>query len=193
MKKALLLLLPALILSACCKDHSDIIPGQNFIPADILEEIEINGHIIYDGFNPPPLSGKYLMSPSVLVNSNFDDPYLPGHLFVDAEIEFYDYDPDKLTIKVRVTEGTVIGEGKGSFISGEGDNFTVYVRLDLKDASDHEFLQADVFSGTLEAAGIRDLQRSVFMIDDGGDPNDEYIENGNGRLAKDGDGFSEKI
>ena len=67
------------------------------------------------------------------------------------------------------------------------------MRIDTKDSSGHEFLQTDVYSGTLEPDGIRNLQRSVFMVDDKGDPNDDYIENGQGRLVKDGDGFSERI
>ncbi len=194
MKYLLSFLTLSILLSACCKDHSDIIPGQDFIPDEVLEAIKANGQIIYEGFCPPALDGKYRMSPTVLVISNFDDPYPPGKLFVDITITFSGFNPDELTLKVKVEEGGLIqGEGFGSFISGCGDNFTVYVKVDSKDAKGHELLHADVYSGTLEAGGIRNLQRSFFMIDDKGDPNGEYIENGQGRLAKDDDGFSEKI
>ncbi len=85
------------------------------------------------------------------------------------------------------------GDGFGSFISGQGNNFTVYVKIDAEDTKGHKLLQTEVYSGTLEQGGIRNLQRSLFMIDDKGDPNGEYIENGQGRLVEDGDGFSEKI
>ncbi len=193
MKNLFGFLLCALLLSSCCKDYSDLIPGQDFIPNDVLKAIEDNGHIIYDGYTPPALDGKYLMSPSVLVSSNFDDPYLPGHLFVDGVIEFSDFDPQALTLKVTIAEGGLQGVGYGSFISGNGNNFTVYVKVEAKDLSGHELLQTEVYSGTLEPGGIRNLQRSLFMVDDHGDPNDEYIGNGQGRLAKDSDGFSEKI
>ena len=98
-----------------------------------------------------------------------------------------------MTIKVTLKEGGLTGEGFGSFISGQGDNFTVYVKVDATDARGHELLQTEIYSGTLEANGIRNLQRSLFMVDDKGDPNNEYIDNGQGRLAKDEDGFSEKI
>lgn len=182
------------LLSACCKDHSDIIPGQDFIPDDILKAIEDNGQVIYKGFNPPALEGKYFMSPVVLVSSNFDDPLQPGFQFVDAVIGFLDFNPNKLTIKVTVDEaGITDGEGYGSFISGEGNNFTVYVKVESKDTNGHKVIHADVYSGTIEPSGIRNLQRSYFMIDDKGDPNNDYIEIGQGRLAVDQDGFSEQL
>lgn len=193
MKYILSVLTCAILFSACCKDHSDIIPGQNFIPEDILQAIEDNGQAIYNGYTPPALEGKFRMSPSVLVSSNFNDPYAPGHLFVDSEVEFSDFNPNDLTIKVTITEGFLTGEGYGSFISGSGNNFTVYVKVDAVDGSGHRLLQTEVYSGTLEPNGIRNLQRSLFMVDDHGDPNDEYIANGQGRLAEDQDGFSEKI
>jgi hypothetical protein len=193
MKKILYSLMLASLLSACCDDHSELIPGQNFIPKDILDEIRNNGQIIYEGYNPPALSGRFLMSPVILVSSNFDDFAQPGYQFNDAIIEFSDFDPNTLTLKVSFTESSTSGEGKGSFISGQGNNFTVYVRIDTKDSQGHEFLQTDVYSGTLEPGGIRNLQRSVFMVDDKGDPNDDYIENGQGRLVRDGDGFSERL
>lgn len=194
MIKYLPLLLLAFLENSCCKDHSDIIPGQNFIPADILDQIVENGQVIYEGFNPPVLNGKYLMSVATLVSSNFSDQLSPGDTFVDAIIEFSKFNANSLTLEVAIEEvGVLKGDGFGSFISGEGDNFTIYVRIDSKDTLGHEFLQADVYSGTMDDNGIIDLQRSVFMIDDKGDPNGGYIENGQGRLIIDGDGFSPKI
>ena len=194
MKQLIPFLAIALLFSACCKDHSELIPGQDFIPDNVLRAIEENGQTIYKGFNPPALEGKYLMAPAILVRSNFDDPYLPGHAFLNATMGFSDYDPGKLTLKVTVSEGSAsTGEGYGSFITGSGNNFTVYVKVESTDAEGHTVLHADVYSGTVEAGGIRNLQRSYFMIDDNGDPNDRYIEIGNGRLAEDQDGFSQKI
>jgi len=194
MKNLFCFLLLSFFLGSCCKDYSNLIPGQDFIPADILQAIEDNGQIIYTGYNPPALEGKYRMAPSVLVSSNFADQFSPGFQFVDNVVGFSDFDSKTLTIKVSIKEGDIIiGEGYGSFISGQGDNFTVYVKIDAKDNKGHEWLQTEVYSGTLELGGIRNLQRSLFMIDDKGDPNFDYIENGQGRLIIDQDSFSEKI
>jgi hypothetical protein len=170
-----------------------MIPGQDFIPADVLKAIEDNGQVIHAGFAPPELQGKFLMAIPTLVSSNFDDPYFPGHIFNNATIEFFDFNAQDLTLKVKITEGNLTGEGYGAFISGQGDDFTVYVKVEAEDTKGVKLLQTEVYSGSLEANGIRNLQRSLFMVNDGGDPNDEYIGNGQGRLAKDSDGFSEKI
>ena len=195
MKKFLPLIFLAFLLNSCCKDHSDVIPGQNFIPDDILEEIRNNGQVIHEGFNPPKLKGKYLMSIQTLVSSNFPDAFTPGHTFVDLTLEFLNFNTNSLTLTVKIEEGgqLLVGGGKGSFISGEGNDFTIFVENKAKDDSGHELIQAEVYSGTLDANGIINLQRSLFMINDNGDPAGKYIENGQGRLIIDGDGYSEKI
>jgi len=194
MKNTIFFLLTALLLGACCKEYPELVPGQNFIPQEILEAIEANGHTIYNGYTPPALEGKYFMSPCVLVSSNFDDQFLPGKIFVNNTIEFSEFNAKDLTLKVSIAEGNLlVGVGYGSFISGEGNNFTVYVKVDAEDKQGHKLLQTEVYSGTLEPGGIRNLQRSLFMIDDKGDPNHDYIENGQGRLIIDQDGFSEKL
>lgn len=194
MKKYIPILFLAFFIHSCCQDHSEIIPGQNFIPDDILQDIIDNGQVINEGFNPPKLEGKYRVSPQTLVSSNFNDALLPGFVFVDLIIEFKNFNATKQTVDVFLEEvGENMGEGKGSFVSGEGNQFTVYVEINTEDNQGHKLLQADVYSGTLEPNGIINLQRSLFMIEDNGDPNNEYIENGQGRLIDDNDGFSEKI
>lgn len=193
MKKTIFFLLIALVLGACCKEYPELVPGQNFIPDDILKAIENNGQVIHNGYTPPHLEGKYFLSPQVLVASNFDDQVSPGEIFSDVIVEFLEFDPKALTIKAKISEGGNSGVGYGGFISGQDNNFTVYLKVDAKDLKGHQLIRTEVYSGILEPGGIRNLQRSGFMVDDKGDPNDDYIENGQGRLAKDGDGFSEKL
>jgi hypothetical protein len=192
MKNIFFLLSVSFLLHSCCKDHSNIIPGQNFIPDEILSSIQDNGQLIYDGINPPDITGKYLMSPPVLISSNFDDPFSPGHNFADLILEFYDIDFSKLTCKVKIEEGGMPGVSYDSYISGNGNDFTIYAKV-VQEYDDIEALQTEIYSGTIEAGGIRNLQRSLFMIDNGGNPNGDIIGNGQGRLAEDEDGFSEKF
>ncbi len=192
MKKLFIYLSIILCLSACCKDQSEVIPGQDFIPDEILAEIEDNGQPIHEGFNPPNLSGSYLISPLILVESNFPDSNTSGS-FADERITFYDFDENDLTIKVDYTQASSSGQGLGSFVSGEGNNFTVYVELNAERTDGTTYLLTKVISGTLQENGIQDVSLSVFMIDDNGDPNDVLIENGQGRRFKDGNDFSDKI
>jgi len=193
MKNLFGFLLLSFLLASCCKDYADLIPGQDFIPSDVLKAIEDNGQIIYNGYTPPKIEGKYLISPLVLVSSNFDELALPGYLLPDYIVEFYDFDPNNLTIRVNTEHAGNKGIGFGGFVSGQSNDFTVYVKVESTDSYGHKVLITEVYSGTLEAGNIRNLQLSAFMVDDRGDPNGEYIENGQGRLAKDNDGISEKI
>ncbi len=176
--------------AGCCKDHSELIPGQDFIPDEILEEIIANGQPIYDGYDPPSLEGTYLIAPLTRISSNFPDN---ANNFGNKEIRFYDFNRNSLTLKMATLQGGSEGEGFGSFISGEGDYFTVYVRIDAKGDDGSESLTTQVYSGRIVDNGIEDLTYSLFMINDYGDINDDLIEIGQGRTFVDGDGFSPKI
>jgi len=193
MKNLFGFLILSFLLASCCKDYSELIPGQDFIPKDVLKAIEDNGQAFYSGYTPPLLQGRFKISPNVLMSSNFDDLYFPGVVFADYFVEFYDFDPNTLTIRVNTEQLDHKGIGYGGFVSGQGNNFTVYVKVESKDSDGHTVLITEVYSGELETNGIRNIQHSVFMVDDRGDPKDKYIENGQGRLFEDSDRFSEKL
>lgn len=188
MQKILFILAIILVLQSCCKDHSEVIPGQDFISDEILQEIQDNGQPIYEGYNPPKLDGTYIISPLTKISSNFPDNN--SSTYADKFVRFFDFNPNKLTLKVSQEQGGSKGKGFGSFISGEGDSFTVYVKIENEDDRGVEYITTQVYSGIVTENGITDMTSSVFMIDDAGDPNNEYIENGQGRTFIDGDYFS---
>jgi len=192
MKKIIIYILPILLIASCCKDESAIIPGQNFIPDEILDEIEANGQPIYDGYDPPELKGTFFVSSLVKVESNFVD-FASPYGFADETLTFSDYNKNNLTLKVSYEQGSTKGEGLGSFISGEGEYFTVYVKIDVEENDGHTYVSTKVISGTLQENGIKDIAISFFMVDDNGDPDDDLIANGQGRRFKDSNGFSDKI
>jgi len=163
----------------------DIIPDE-FIA--IIEELglEING-----GIDPPIINGSYLIAPLIRVKSNFPDNM---NNFCDMDLTFYDQKPKPdLTVKINYEQciGN-IGTGLGAFISGEGNKFSVFVPILNTDPHGHITDLIKIFSGELEETGIKNMHFVLIMKDDHGDPYNEFIENGQGRLFKDGDGFSEK-
>ncbi|MEQ9442222.1 MAG: hypothetical protein RIG62_24485 [Cyclobacteriaceae bacterium] len=192
MKNLIVFIAPALLLASCYEDHSDIIPGQDFIPDEILAKIEENGQPIFEGLTPPKVEGIFKSEPYVLVSSNFDDSYAYGDQFGSLVTEFTEFNRKSLTLKVNIEQGGSAGEGYGSFISGLDDNFTIYVKVN-RDYGEISTIEARVYSGTLTENGIYNLYVSIFMIDDGDDPADNLIEVGQGRLFEDEDGFSEKV
>jgi len=192
MKKIFAFIAISLIFSSCYDDHSEVIPGQDFIPDEILAEIRENGQPIFEGLNPPDVTGRYFSDPVTLVASNFDDPDDPGNTYAPLTSNFTDFNDEELTLKVDVEQGSAGGSGYGSFISGSGNDFTIYVRIE-RERDGVQTLQTWVYSGTLQDNGIVNLYLSIFMINDGGDPNGNLLDIGQGRLFKDGDGFSPKI
>ena len=75
-----------LSIASCCKE--EMTPPVNPIPPEVLKQIEANGQVLHQGTNPPNINGKYLLSPAVLVRSNFDDDLFVGYTFVDNIITF---------------------------------------------------------------------------------------------------------
>jgi hypothetical protein len=161
----------------------------DIITPEDLEAIEELGLEIYEGKTPPDVTGTYFISPLILVKSNFADGYKPGDRFSDKTLTFSEQKND-LSIKVDYTQGGSQGTGLGSFISGKDNKFTVYVPIESTNGYGTCYM-IQVYSGEIEPGGIRNCQFALIMKDKNGVPN--VINNGQGRLFKDGDGFSERI
>lgn len=166
---------------------------NELISSEILEEIEDLGMPINRGGKPPKdITGKYLVSPDVCVATNRpNDEFGPGHVFNDFYLTLSEQDNSKLTIKAATVQGSHTGEGKGAYLVGEGNKFTVFCPVDNVSGSGHAYKSVDIFSGTIMADGIKDLYHSIFMIEGGGQQW-YLIEDGQGRVAYDSDGMSEK-
>jgi hypothetical protein len=167
---------------------------NELISPEILQEIEELGMPINRGGNPPEdITGKYLVSPDVCVATNRpDDEFGPGHVFNDFYLTLSEQDNSKLTIKAATAQGSHSGEGTGAYLVGEGNSFTVFCPMDNTTGSGHVYKNVAIFSGTLTAGGIKDLYHSTFILEGGG--SQWYlIEDGQGRVAFDSDGMSEKI
>ncbi|MEA4917443.1 hypothetical protein [Proteiniphilum sp.] len=166
---------------------------KNLIPEELFDEIERLGMIVNGGNTPPSLTGAYLISPLTLIQTNIPDDFEIGEVFADKMITFSNQNNSQLTIQVDYVTGSSKGEGLGGFIIGSGNKFTIFVEIARTSSRGLQLKLVEVYSGTLDADGIKDMYTALFMLDDKGDPYDEYIENGQGRLFWDSDGFSEKI
>lgn len=172
-------------------DENGLTPAINdFVSDDIMDDIMAMGMPINGGANPPAVSGTFFISPVYLLDSNIATDYV-GMQFYDITLTFYEQDNTNLT--VRVSEFTIDSnaEGMAGFIVGEGDDFTVVGQMETYSqgyAADY----AMIISGTMGSYGIEDLHYALFMIDNHGNQGGIYIENGQGRVAYDGDFFSER-
>ncbi|MDR2231605.1 MAG: hypothetical protein LBE56_00615 [Tannerella sp.] len=190
-------------LVSCKKDDLKEVDDQgltedirDFMPEDIIQEVERLGLTIYGGNTPPDITGTYFTSPNILKDSNIDDPSDIGSLqFNDATVIFSEQDNKNLTIQVfqdHLRDESDGGSGVGGYIVGKDKNFTVFVKLLDVDTHGHEALVAMLYSGTISDAGIINLHIATIMIDDGGDPHNNLINIGGSRLIYDQDGLSER-
>ena len=167
---------------------------RNILPDDILEKVKELGIEINGGNNPPNIEGTYFLSPLILVRSNFADGHSPGHKYDDMEITLSKQDNAKQTIVMDYKQSVQIGSGLGSFITGNGNKFTVYTPISGT-FHGRPFKSVDIYSGEITSTGIKNLNHVLIMTQAASysllGPN--TIRNGQGRLFYDSDGFSERI
>lgn len=184
----------AILFVGCSKDDDGGFDGSstaisNFVGQEILDEMTSLGMIIHSGNKPPNIEGKYLMSTVILQSSNVPTDRL-GMPFNDLLLEFTNQKGLEITFKGQETGASSVG--KGSFISGTGDHFSVFLDIINKREGDPEEMEEIyVFSGRISPEGIHDLQLALFMVENNG--NIGVMANGQGRIFKDEDGLSERL
>ena len=160
------------------------------IPDDIRPDID--PYIpIYDGKNPPNIEGTYYLSPQMLIGSSISSDQI-GKVYASERQKYSNQDMTKKTIDmVRVSDtGTEWSKGSGAYISGSGNNFTIYFDQ-IGETSGIPYKWAYIISGTKTATGIKNLTCGFFMKEKGYDPDHRIVEVGTFRFFKDQDGMSE--
>jgi len=203
MKLKNLLLFLALItiaFGACKKDGdkgSDLLdanglpkPVNTIVSEEILNTMKSLGITINTGDNPPIISGTYLASPFILKGTNVPGDYSIGTAFSDYSATFSNQNNDNLSITFSYAGSSETGTGIGSYISGNGNSFTVFAKTNSTyNGSAAELIQ--VISGTITTNGISNFYYANFMLNNNGD-NTNWIGNGTGRVLYDSDGLSPK-
>lgn len=173
---------------------------HNIIPEEYIEILKELGLEINGGNTPPNIEGTYLATPLELVK-NMAAGNRPEQW--DMYITFNNQNNSKLTIDADYTmkyEGawwsveTMSSKGPGSFIVGQGNKFTVFV--DARRTSSTTSVTAktvEIFSGEILPEGIKNFHWAVIMIDDNGDPDNVWIDNGECYMKKDADGLSPRV
>jgi hypothetical protein len=165
---------------------------DDVVPEEIRDDMK--DYIpIYDGVNPPKVEGTYFIEPFVAVycQDQAQGGYAPGSQVSPYYIQFYNQNTTNNTLdyKEQAQGGISSSVGEGAFISGEGDNFTVFFNT-IGMSSGIETKTALIISGTKTADGIKDLYYAFVMVDKGPDPDHKLMEEGVFRVFKDEDGLS---
>jgi hypothetical protein len=179
------------LITSCKKDEKLVLSKeiQNIVPDSTLNKIISLGMPVNKGTNPPELINIFKVSPFTLKATNVKNDFAIGYKFADYKFRLYDQDNEKLTIKLDYVNGPETGTGFGGFMSGNGNDFSVFVKVhSLNGNNQAEILQ--IISGTITADGIKNFYLSNFMLDNYGNPNHVWIDEETGRVIYDSDGVS---
>lgn len=171
---------------------------RDFFSDEVVEALEEVNFVINSGANPPSLEGVYFASPNRLTDSNIPNDGI-GEEFPDLRIAFSNQDNDSNEIDFNGTslEGgdpieSFFGAGS-SFISGSENAFSVFSIIEGENLDTNARVEiAYAISGEITNDAIRDFEIAIIMLDDRGDPFNQFIENGQGRRLVDDDGTSER-
>ena len=146
---------------------------------------------IYDGKNPPNIEGSYFVDPEILIGSSLSYDQI-GKKYSSEYQKYGNQDMTNNTIDmVRVQGGGSEWEkGSGAFISGTGNNFTIYFNME-GESSGIKNKRAYVVSGTKTSTGIKNLTMGFIMTYKDADPDHKLVDVGTFRFFTDQDGMSE--
>ena len=186
----------ALFVYSCKDDQSSLVNEDgltkeivNLVPDSILTEMKSMGMPIYGGENPPNIENSYVASPFVLKASNRESDEI-GHTYSDYYVKFHNQDNKSLKINMDYQNGQEKGTGMGSYIVGSDDKFSVFIEVNATENEDSKAKLVHVISGKWTSDGIKNLYFANFMLDNYGNTSGYWIENGDGRVIYDSDGFS---
>lgn len=155
---------------------------------------------IYDGMNPPNIEGSYYLSPQILIGSSLSYDQI-GKEYNSEYQKYGNQDMVNNTIdmvRVSVSE-TDWSKGSGAFISGTGNNFTIFFDQTGESYETNEagesytipYKWVYIVSGTKTANGIKDLTVGFVMKEKGYDPEEKIVDVGTFRFFTDPDGISQ--
>ncbi len=199
---AYLLVACFVLVLSCKKKELDPTTGfsaqiQQIVPQSMLDTLKKKGMTINQGTVPPKIDGIFLNSPNVLVSPyGPGDSYKVGYEFAECKYKFYEQSADNQSIKYdfKYLLTSTSGTGAGSFVSGNGNFFTVFSEVSAQKGSLVTYKTIEVISGELTSTGIKNFQSALILKSKTGDDNNTaLIAVGLGRTFKDGDGLAEKM
>ncbi len=140
---------------------------SDIIDEEALDELEDKGMTINKGTDPPDIEGEYLVDDLYIVYDSKQPPHYfdPGYAIEDYIYTFYDQLPDlslKGAYKV-INNPKIYGQGNAAFISGKGDDFTIYLRTESR-VTGKPLKLIQIISGTKVPGGIDNFKITLIIM-----------------------------
>ena len=150
---------------------------------------------VYSGMNPPNIEGVYLINPVQGLYRSYGEGGWTG---IPQVLHLYNQNMQERTIELEsytTVDNNIISysEGKGAFVNGEGNNFTIFLNTEGHSQGLSRFKQAKIITGTKTSEGIVNLHVAIIMKEIEVEPNTTYAGMGVGdwHIYCDSDGLSE--
>ncbi|GEM_PF-2663181 len=182
MKKSKLILLfcGVLLFASCGSDNDSFLDLQQqqedlydqYVSAEIQAAIDEYQIPVNRGINPPRVEGCYRISPMTMLTSSYssDRSWIGKTWRMDFKMRFFNQKEllvDVLGYEIYANTDRVNSEhsGTGTFISGSGDKFSVFVRLDVVSPDDRYHGEGlTIISGSMERNGAGELTGNIVDI-----------------------------
>ena len=174
----------------------------------IINEAQIDNFIkrgmtINFGSTPPDIQGNYVCDSLVLTGSNvagdFTDGQLDFHRYMNYSYKFYNQTPNgRIQISRTQAGGTSSGLGSSAVIIGNGNDFSIFVRIidSLVSSNDGHsiiFESARILSGTISTEGIVGFKYAFICTNKLNDTYNEQIEIGEWRVIAESDNLASRV
>ena len=161
--------------------------ARAIIPDKFLAEMEANGMTINEGNNPPDIQGIFDAGIFELVYSNLEKEQ-KTIARLSSSYRFKFYDQQNIKVKTSYISNDDVASGQGSIISGSGNKFTAYLRVNGS-TSLATYKMAIVISGEISSEGGKDFKLGICMIEKD-DPTKDLMDIGAMRVWVDQDKFA---
>lgn len=176
-------------------DSPEIKLYEYYVDSKMQKSIDQLGITIHKGDTPPNVEGIYTIDPFRCTMSNFNDGSL-GVTFGASTLTLSNQNTVNLSVDFKnftiYTNDAQYEtwEGKGSFISGQGNKFSILLHSDGeldKGTFVAKYQNLIILSGELDLQdnkikGIKNVQLASIMSDDYKDPHKTLVAIGQGRL-----------
>ena len=172
---------------------------NNLVPEEVITVLQDLSVPVHRGGTPPVVNGVYNLEPIILYSSNVAGD-ITGTRFSDGRLKLEQQDQNNLKIVFNMKQFNDQGvtsstyEGIGSFISGHGNYFSIFVPSKDHDLQEDErSLSVIIISGELTPNGISDFHMALTMLDndyDGNGSTGDFISNKSTRHFLDGSGVA---
>lgn len=186
-----LCILTTSLVSGCLKNDSETIAlpeigtATSVIPPEILDEFESQMEI-YDGTNPPDISGSFVIAPERLYYAT-DKDKAPTST-ADEYIAFYNKKGN--TYEFQSKQAGSRSYSPNVIVIGSGNNFTAYFTERTNyEGEDSWLIQSTLISGTITSRGIENI-KNAFIALDVYDPEDHIMDENEFRIFYDADNIS---